>query len=81
MDFLKIDGAFIRRIELSEIELAIVDTINHLAHIMGIATVAESVENATQLAMLRQLGVDYAQGFHIAMPQSLEAVLASDGWP
>ena len=81
VDFLKIDGAFIRRIELSEIELAIVDTINHLAHILGIATVAESVENATQLAMLRQLGVDYAQGFHIAMPQSLEAVLASDGWP
>lgn len=81
VDFLKIDGAFIRRIELSEVELAMVDTINHLAHIMGIATVAESVENATQLAMLRQLGVDYAQGFHIAMPQSLEAVLASDGWP
>lgn len=81
VDFLKIDGAFIRRIELSEVELAMVDTINHLAHIMGIATVAESVENATQLAMLRQLGVDYAQGFHIAMPQPLEAVLASDGWP
>lgn len=81
VDFLKIDGAFIRRIELSEVELAMVDTINHLAHLMGIATVAESVENATQLAMLRQLGVDYAQGFHIAMPQSLEAVLASDGWP
>jgi len=80
VDFLKIDGAFIRRIELSEVELAMVDTINHLAHIMGIATVAESVENATQLAILRQLGVDYAQGFHIAMPQSLEAFLASDGW-
>lgn len=76
VDFLKIDGAFIRRIELSEVELAMVDTINHLAHIMGIGTVAESVENAVQLAMLRRLGVDYAQGFHIAMPQTLDGILA-----
>ena len=79
VDFLKIDGAFIRRIELSDVEHAMVDTINHLAHIMGIRTVAESVENATQLGMLRQLGVDYAQGFHIAMPQTIEGVFAVSG--
>lgn len=79
VDFLKIDGAFIRRLELSDVEYAMVDTINHLAHLMGIRTVAESVENATQLGMLRQLGVDYAQGFHIAMPQTIEGVFAVSG--
>ena len=77
VDFLKIDGAFIRRIELSEVDLAMVDTINDLAHIMGIRTVAESVENANQLNLLRQLGVDYAQGFHVAMPQAPEELFAT----
>lgn len=77
VDFLKIDGAFIRRIELSEVDRAMVDTINHLAHLMGIRTIAESVENATQLHLLRELGVDYAQGFHLALPQAPESILAS----
>ncbi len=76
VDFLKIDGAFIRRMELSEVDLAMVETINGLAHIMGIRTVAESVENANQLRLLRQLGVDYAQGFHLAMPQAAEELFA-----
>lgn len=76
VDYLKIDGAFIRKMELSDVEYTMVSTINHLAHIMGIATIAESVENALQLSMLRDLGVDYAQGFFIAMPQSLDRILA-----
>jgi EAL domain-containing protein (putative c-di-GMP-specific phosphodiesterase class I) len=76
VDYLKIDGAFIRKMELSEVDFTMVSTINHLAHIMGIATIAESVENALQLSMLRDLGVDYAQGFFIAMPQPLESILA-----
>lgn len=75
VDYLKIDGAFIRKMELSEVDFTMVSTINHLAHIMGIATIAESVENALQLSMLRDLGVDYAQGFFIAMPQPLESIL------
>lgn len=79
VDFLKIDGAFIRRIELSEVDRAMVDTINHLAHLMGIRTIAESVENATQLRLLRELGVDYAQGFHLALPQSPESIAAGTG--
>ena len=76
VDCLKIDGAFIRKMELSDVDFTMVSTINHLAHIMGIATIAESVENALQLSMLRELGVDYAQGFFIAMPQPLESILA-----
>ena len=38
---------------------------------MGIATIAECVENNTQLSMLQEIGVDYAQGFLIARPQPL----------
>ncbi|TAL05507.1 MAG: EAL domain-containing protein [Porticoccaceae bacterium] len=75
VDYLKIDGAFIRKMELSDVDFTMVSTINHLAHTMGIATIAESVENAQQLSMLRDLGVDCAQGFFIAMPQPLESIL------
>ncbi len=76
VDYLKIDGAFIRKMELNEVDFTLVSTVNHLAHIMGIATIAESVENALQLSMLRDLGVDCAQGFFIAMPQPLESILS-----
>jgi diguanylate cyclase (GGDEF)-like protein/PAS domain S-box-containing protein len=72
VDFLKIDGSFIRNIELNEIEYSMVSTINHLAHIMGIATIAECVENQAQLTLLEQIGIDYAQGFFLATPQPME---------
>ena len=72
VDFLKIDGSFIRNIELNEIDYSMVSTINHLAHIMGIDTIAECVENQAQLTLLEQIGVDYVQGFFIATPQPME---------
>lgn len=71
VDYLKIDGSFIRTMELNEVGYSMVSTINHLGHIMGIATIAECVENSTQLSMLQEIGVDYAQGFLIARPQPL----------
>ncbi|WP_438950967.1 EAL domain-containing protein [Porticoccus sp.] len=71
VDYLKIDGSFIRTMELNEVDYSMVSTINHLGHIMGIATIAECVENNTQLSMLQEIGVDYAQGFLIARPQPL----------
>ncbi|RLA47290.1 MAG: hypothetical protein DRR06_02965 [Gammaproteobacteria bacterium] len=72
VDFLKIDGSFIRNMELNDVDFSMVSTINHLAHIMGIATIAECVENQTQLTMLEQMGVDYAQGFFIDVPQPMK---------
>ena len=71
VDYLKIDGSFIRTMELNEVGYSMVSTINHLGHIMGIATIAECVENSTQLSMLQEIGVDYAQGFLIARPKPL----------
>lgn len=72
VDFLKFDGSFIRNIEFSDVDYSMVSAINHLAHIMGISTVAENIENQSQLAILEQIGVDYGQGFYIDTPQTLD---------
>ncbi|WP_461518269.1 putative bifunctional diguanylate cyclase/phosphodiesterase [Porticoccus sp.] len=74
VDYLKIDGSFIRNMELNEVDYSMVSTINHLGHIMGIATIAECVENASQLSMLQEIGVDYAQGYLIAKPAPLSSL-------
>ena len=69
VDYLKIDGAFIEDILHDPIDRAMVEAINTVAHLMGIQTVAEFVENQEQLELLRKIGVDYAQGFWISRPQ------------
>ena len=69
VDYLKIDGVFVRDIADDPVDRAMVEAINKVGKIMGITTIAESVENAETLAILREIGVDYAQGFGIARPQ------------
>jgi EAL domain-containing protein (putative c-di-GMP-specific phosphodiesterase class I) len=71
VDYLKIDGSFVRGMLENPIDYAIVDSINQIGHVMGILTIAEFVENAAILSQLRALGVDYAQGYGIARPQPL----------
>lgn len=71
VDFVKIDGEFVREMTTDPIQHAIVDSINEIAHAMGIRTVAESVEDEATLEELRRLGVDYAQGFWLAEPEPL----------
>jgi len=68
VDYLKIDGVFIRDIAHDRVDRAMVEAINNVGHIMGIRTVAECVETAETLAVLKDIGVDYAQGFGIARP-------------
>ncbi|WIO74068.1 EAL domain-containing protein [Porticoccaceae bacterium LTM1] len=72
VDFLKIDGSFIKKMEFNDIDYSMISTINHLGHIMGIHTVAECVENENQMAMLREIGIDYVQGYHVAQPRPIE---------
>jgi len=72
IDFLKIDGAFIRNLNTDPIDFAMVETIHRIGGIMGVYTVAESVENESVLAALALIGVDFAQGFHIRRPMPLE---------
>jgi diguanylate cyclase (GGDEF)-like protein/PAS domain S-box-containing protein len=72
VDFLKIDGTFVKDMASDEMDFAIVEAINRIAHILGMQTVAEIVEDQVTLDRLGMLGVDYAQGYHIARPEPLE---------
>jgi diguanylate cyclase (GGDEF)-like protein len=72
VDFLKIDGTFVKNIARDPVNLAIVKATNEIGHALGIKTIAEYVEDIETLEALRQLGVDYGQGFGIARPMPLE---------
>jgi diguanylate cyclase (GGDEF)-like protein/PAS domain S-box-containing protein len=71
VDLVKIDGRFVRQMVHNPKDRAMVEAIHHVAHAMGIATIAECVEDAQSLEALRQLGTDYAQGFAIEYPSRL----------
>ncbi len=71
VDFLKIDGAFVRDMLGSSVQRALVESIHQIGQVMGIRTIAESVENRETLELLLEIGVDYAQGYGIAMPEPL----------
>ena len=66
--YLKIDGAFVRGMEGNPVNQAMVEAISRIAHVMGIETVAEFVEDRMLLPKLAALGVDFAQGYGIHMP-------------
>jgi EAL domain-containing protein (putative c-di-GMP-specific phosphodiesterase class I) len=69
VDFLKIDGVFVKDIVKDQIHLAMVRSINDVGHVMGMQTIAEFVESQEIKDKLREIGVDYAQGYHIARPR------------
>ena len=73
VNFLKIDGLFVRDIATNEINRAMVAAINEVGHVMGIKTVAEYVETPEVLAVVRAIGIDFAQGFAISALQPLAA--------
>ena len=75
VQYLKIDGSFVRDIEHDPMDLAMVEAINQIGHVAGMQTIAEYVENAAIRAELHRLGVDYAQGFGIARPEPLHALV------
>jgi len=68
VDYLKIDGSFIRNIVENSVDNAIVAAITHLGSVLGIQTIAEFVENDAILERITELGIDYAQGYGIAVP-------------
>jgi len=73
VDYLKIAGMFIKDMETDAMDHAIVDSVNRIGHILGMQTVAESVEDAATLSRLKEMGVDYAQGYFISEPEALGA--------
>ncbi|MCP1454982.1 EAL domain-containing protein [Pseudomonas kilonensis] len=69
VDFLKIDGSFVKDMLDDPINRAMVEVINHIGHVMGKRTIAEFVETAQIEQALLEIGVDYAQGYVIERPQ------------
>jgi EAL domain-containing protein (putative c-di-GMP-specific phosphodiesterase class I) len=73
VDYLKIDGGFVKNLEQDPLDKAMTETMNRIGHIMGIKTVAEYAENDGIIHELRGMGVDYAQGYGVCMPTPLFA--------
>ena len=76
VDYLKIDGSFIRNIVDDPVDRAMAETINRVGHIMGLQTVGEFAESVEVIDELRALGVDFAQGYGVQRPQALPAPLS-----
>jgi diguanylate cyclase (GGDEF)-like protein len=77
VDYLKIDGSFIKDITDSPTDQVMVNSMNEIAHSLELETIAEYVENMTIHAILKEIGVDYAQGWGIHKPMRLTELAAT----
>jgi diguanylate cyclase (GGDEF)-like protein len=75
VDWLKIDGAFVRKIAADRDDYAVVKSINEIGHFLGKKTIAEYVADAEILRLVTEIGVDYAQGFGISPPMLMDELL------
>ncbi len=75
VDYLKIDGSFVKEIIDDPVSNTMVSAINQVGHVMGLETLAEFVENQAIMNRLAELGIDYAQGYGIGKPMPLEKYL------
>ena len=80
IDFLKIDGLFVKGIVDNPVDLAIVSAINEIGHLLDKKTIAEFVENRDILKKLREIGVDYAQGYGISHPKPIREIATLQTW-
>ena len=74
LDYLKIDGGFVREMVADPIHAALVESIHDIGEVMGLRTIAESVEDEATLEALLQIGVDYVQGYLLQRPRPLTKV-------
>ncbi|HEX4974544.1 MAG TPA: DUF1631 family protein [Pseudomonadales bacterium] len=81
VDYVKIDGAFIRNIVNDKSDYAMVKSINEMVKFLGMKTIAEYVENDAILACLKEIGVDYAQGYLLGKPIPLHKILPDNDLP
>ncbi|MDH3899439.1 MAG: EAL domain-containing protein, partial [Gammaproteobacteria bacterium] len=75
IDYLKVDGSFVKNMVNNKIDYEMVRAINQIGHTMNIMTIAEFVEDEAVLQAVRELGVDYAQGYVVAKPVPMEIAL------
>jgi diguanylate cyclase (GGDEF)-like protein/PAS domain S-box-containing protein len=71
VNYLKIDGSFIRNIVMDPVDNVMVKAMTQIGHVMGMKIIAEFVENDAILDRIKELGIDYAQGYGIAIPMIL----------
>lgn len=76
VDYLKIDGSFVRTILDDNIAFAMVASINHVGHVMGLKTICEYVESDELATQLTNIGVDYLQGYAIGKPVDLRSYIS-----
>ncbi|NEO84856.1 MAG: EAL domain-containing protein [Spirulina sp. SIO3F2] len=69
VDFLKIDGRFVKDIISDPTTYAIVESINHVGHVIGLQTIAECVEDEATIQQLQEIGIDYLQGYGTGQPE------------
>jgi ammonium transporter, Amt family len=74
VDYLKIEGSFVRDMLENASDRVMVAAINQVGHTLGIQTIAEHVSDVAIVEQLRQLGVDYAQGYGVDMPRPVSEV-------
>lgn len=75
VDYLKIDGSFVKNIAVDDISKTMVQSINQVGQTMNLKVIAEYVENAEIVGLLQEMGVDYGQGYHISRPKPLADML------
>lgn len=76
VDYIKIDGHFVKNILSDPLSRSIVDAINRIGHVMGIRTIAEFVESVDIASALEKLGIDYVQGFGVHKPEALAGLFS-----
>jgi diguanylate cyclase (GGDEF)-like protein len=77
VDYIKIDGSFIRDVADDPADLALVRSINEMGHLMGKRTIAEYVENDQIRGLMAEIGVDYVQGYGVEKPRPLDTLSAA----
>jgi len=77
IDYIKIDGGFVKDMVQDQMDAAMVRAINDISHVIGARTIAEFIETEDILLSLARLGVDYGQGHFIATPRPIEELLGS----
>jgi diguanylate cyclase (GGDEF)-like protein/PAS domain S-box-containing protein len=77
VDFIKIDGRLIRSLADDPLNRAVAEAINRIAHVMAIQTVAECTETDVVVTILKEMGIDHAQGYVLAKPVPIEGLFAT----
>lgn len=72
VDYLKIDGSFVKDVSRDKIDRAMVESIQQIGEVMKLRTIAEHVEDKETLLVLQEIGVDYVQGYYLGRPEAIE---------